>query len=155
MEGNGGSVCVCVCVRVRVSVCLCILARVFMNLLRCEHVRSVAAMPAMSCPVCGKPYVETAPGHGSEVVRPAKRRRLAEAGMSSPTSDGVTYFIVPFEYRLFGIPPMTQVQLVEGRSGNTALALFVVEDTKSCPRRAIVYRLDTQKVCVVHVYAGL
>ncbi len=124
-----------------------------MNLLRCEHVCLVAAMQPISCPVCGKHYVETTPDVGSEVRRLAKRRRLAEAGKPSPTSDGVTYFIVPFEYRLLGIPPMTRVQLVEGRSGRTVEALFVLEDTKSCPRRAIVYRLDTKKVCVVHVYA--
>ncbi len=126
-----------------------------MNLLRCEHFRPIAAMQPISCSLCGKRPVETKPAAGSEGSRGGKSRRLAAAGTPSSTSDGVTYFIVPFECRLLGITPMTQVELIAGASGKRSLAVFVMEDTNSAPRRALVFRLDTRRVAVVHVYSGL
>ncbi len=113
-----------------------------MNLLRCEHSRPIATMQPISCSLCGKRPVETKPAAGSEGSRGGKSRRLAAAGTPSSTSDGVTFFIVPFE-------------LIAGASGKRSLAVFVMEDANSAPRRALVFRLDTRKVAVVHVYSGL
>ena len=100
----------------------------------------------------GKRGLETMPSAGSVGPRDCKSRRLAPGGMPSRTYDGETFFKVWYSV-LLGIRALMEVELIKGGSGIRSRAVYLMADTRCTPKRALVYRLDTKNMAVVHFYS--